>query len=143
MPFEYLEHITSADVAFKAWGRSLEESFSACADALVNAMVEQLDSIRPLEKREINLKNEQLDLLLFDFLQEIIYYKDSELLLLRVPMVNVAEEKGGYRLRAEAMGEKLDPARHDARVDVKAVTLHRFSLQKSDRGWEAMVVLDV
>jgi SHS2 domain-containing protein len=29
------------------------------------------------------------------------------------------------------------------RVDVKAVTLHRFSLTKTDHGWEAMVILDI
>jgi SHS2 domain-containing protein len=29
------------------------------------------------------------------------------------------------------------------RVDVKAVTLHRFSLTQSDRGWEAVVILDI
>jgi len=28
-------------------------------------------------------------------------------------------------------------------VDVKAVTLHRFSVESADDGWEAFVILDI
>lgn len=41
------------------------------------------------------------------------------------------------------MSEKLDPGRHHPRVDVKAVTLHRFRLEKTDYGWETQVILDI
>jgi len=37
----------------------------------------------------------------------------------------------------------MDFRRHLFRADVKAVTLHRFRLEKSDEGWEAFVILDV
>jgi SHS2 domain-containing protein len=40
-------------------------------------------------------------------------------------------------------GETLDRDRHEQRVDVKAVTLHRFQLEKTDDGWIAMVILDI
>jgi len=49
----------------------------------MNAMIDNLDAIALQETRELQLDNEALDLLLFNFLQELIYYKDSELLLLR------------------------------------------------------------
>lgn len=84
MPYKFLEDIAIADIAFKAWGKDLEEAFTAAADATMNVMVEELDSIRPREKREIKLENSKLDMLLFNFLQEFIYYKDSEQLMLRV-----------------------------------------------------------
>jgi SHS2 domain-containing protein len=32
------------------------------------------------------------------------------------------------------VGEKIDPNRHRMRVDVKAVTLHHFSLEETDSG---------
>jgi SHS2 domain-containing protein len=38
---------------------------------------------------------------------------------------------------------RLDPERHPARVDVKAVTLRRFSLKKTGDVWEAFVILDI
>ncbi len=40
-------------------------------------------------------------------------------------------------------GEKIDSGKHDLVVDVKAVTLHRFRVEKTQRGWEAVVILDI
>ncbi len=143
MPYEYLEDVAIADIAFRARGRTLEEAFTAAADAVTNAMVEKLDSLEPRETRAIEVEAEALDLLLFQFLQELIFYKDAEQLLLRVPQVQIEERPGGYRLRAQAQGERLDPAKHHLRVDVKAVTLHRFSLESTPGGWDAFVILDI
>jgi SHS2 domain-containing protein len=106
-------------------------------------MIEELESIKPRERREIRLDNDALDMLLFEFLQELIYYKDSESLLLRIRALRLEKADGRYRLRAQAGGEELDPDRHHTRVDVKAVTLHRFALEQTQRGWEATVVLDI
>jgi SHS2 domain-containing protein len=41
------------------------------------------------------------------------------------------------------MGELLHAARHHQRADVKAVTLHGFSVEKQDDGWKARVLLDI
>ena len=73
-----------------------------------------------------------------------MYFKDAEGLLLRVPEVRISGGDGGaFVLEAEARGEPLDPARHRLQVDVKAVTLHRLRVERTERGWEAFVVLDV
>jgi SHS2 domain-containing protein len=106
-------------------------------------MVEGLDAIQPHETRTFSVDHETLDLLLFNFLQELIYYKDAQQLLLRVRELRLADDRPPYTLHATALGEPIDPRRHRMRVDVKAVTLHRFSLTKTDHGWEAMVILDI
>jgi SHS2 domain-containing protein len=143
MPYKFLEDVATADIAFTAWGKDLEETFIAAADATMNVMVEELDSIQPRERREFKLKNDTLDMLLFDFLQELIYYKDSEKLMLRVNRVEIKEKGKHNVLEAIALGEKLDPNRHHTRVDVKAVTLYCFRLEKADQDWRAFVILDI
>ncbi len=143
MPYRFLEELATADIAFIAEGNTLAETFIAAADATLNVMVETLDAIFPHETKEFALDNERLDLLLFDFLQELIYYKDAQRLMLRVGRVQIKEKEGKFFLWAIARGEELDPERHHPRVDVKAVTLHRFRLEKTDRGWEAFVILDI
>ena len=143
MPYEFLEEMATADIAFRAWGQDLEETFVAAADAVMNVMVEDLDAIQPREERPLTADNDALDLLLFDFLQELVYYKDAEQLMLRVPQVRIEGGDGRYWLEATARGERLDPARHQTRADVKAATLHRFNLQQCERGWEASVILDI
>jgi SHS2 domain-containing protein len=143
MPYHYLEEIGTADIAFEATGRDLPELFMAAADATMNVMIDNLDAIESRETRHIELSNDQIDMLLFDFLQELIYFKDAERLLLRVRDVQIKERDQIYLLKAKAAGEPLDVARHHQRADVKAVTLHDFSVEKENSGWKARVLLDI
>jgi protein archease len=82
-------------------------------------------------------------MLLFDFLQELIYFKDARRLLLRVCQAQINQKDEAYILKAKVTGEQLDPNRHQQRADVKAVTLHGFSVEKHDGGWKAKVLLDI
>ena len=109
----------------------------------MNVMVEELKAIEPRERRQLRLENDEWDPLLFNFLQELIYYKDAEKLMLRVNQARVQGDAKPYLLEAIACGEALDPERHHPRVDVKAVTLHHFRLEKTDRGWETLVILEI
>ncbi len=143
MPYKFLEEIGTADIAFEAVGRDLPELFRDAADATMNVMIDNLDAIEPRETRNIELSNEKIDMLLFDFLQELIYFKDAERLLLRTREVRIDERDQKWFLKAEATGEPLDAARHHQRADVKAVTLHDFSVEKEDGGWKARVLLDI
>jgi len=143
-PYEFLEDVATADIAFAAWGGTIEETFRAAADATMNVMVEDLESIHPLERRHVTHDADGLDMLLFDYLNDLIYYKDAEVLLTRGENIAIREKDGGgFHLDATLVGERIDVKRHEFRVDVKAVTLHRFSLAMTDRGWEAMVILDI
>ncbi|HEY9674843.1 MAG TPA: archease [Waterburya sp.] len=143
MSYEFLEDVATADIAFRAWGNDLAELFKAAGDATLNVMIEDLDSIELKETRTFSLENDELDLLLFNFLQELIYYKDSEQLLLRAQQIQIEEKDGLHQLSAVTKGEVIDRDRHEQRVDVKAVTLHRFQLEKTEDGWTAMVILDI
>ncbi len=143
MPYEFIEEIATADVAFEAWGSTLEELFVAAAEATMNVLVAQLDTIDIREHRTLRAESDAIDMLLFELLQELIFYKDAEMLLLRVEKVHIEERDGLFTLIAEAHGEQLDSRKHDLVVDVKAVTLHRYKVEQTARGWEAMVILDI
>ena len=142
MPYRYLDDIATADVAFLATGTSLEELFSAAGDALMNVMVADLAAILRRDTVTVDLEETDLDLLLFSFLQELIYYKDARQLLLRTSRITITEVDGTH-LRAILSGERIDPLRHKLDVDVKAVTLYRFRVEKVGEGWEAQVILDI
>jgi SHS2 domain-containing protein len=143
MPYRYLDDIATADVAFEADGETLEEIMVASADATMNVMVDDLDSIADEVRRPIEVQAHEPDMLLYALLEELVYRKDAERLLLRVPAVRIEDRDGTLTLRAEAYGEPLDPARHRLLVDVKAVTLHRFLVERTDSGWHATVILDI
>ncbi|MBZ0156792.1 MAG: archease [Alphaproteobacteria bacterium] len=143
MPYRYLEGIATADIAFEAWGKDPEELFISSADATMNVMVERLESIRMDEQVSLELEHTDLDLLLFSFLNELVYYKDARRLLLRIRQISLQRENGKIFLHATTSGERLDPERHQLNVDVKAVTLHLFRVEQTDNGWKATVVLDI
>jgi SHS2 domain-containing protein len=76
-------------------------------------------------------------------LQELIYYKDAEQLLLRVRAIRLEQQDGSWKAYVELAGETIDPARHDLVVDVKAITLHQFDVKQTASGWIASVIVDV
>lgn len=143
MPYRYLEDIAIADSAFEAWGKTLGEMIVAASDATLNVMVDNLESIGFRETRIQQFEDPQLDMLLFQVLQEIIFFKDAEKLLLRARKVRVLEEAGLWKASIEYQGESIDTGRHELIVDVKAVTLHRLQVEKKDGVWTATVVVDV
>ena len=143
MPYRFLDNIAIADVAFEATGKNREELFISAADALLNVMVDDPATVRLIERVEFGLEDKELDMLLFNFLNELVFFKDARQLLLRVSAVEFRRSGGLFLLSAEAGGERPDPARHPLVVDVKAVTLHRFRVEKMIHGWRAEVVLDI
>ena len=142
MSYKYLEDIATADIAFQAWGATLEEVFSASADATMNVMIESLESIEARQERKLTLENGALDMLLFDLLQELIFYKDAENLFFSSLKIRVSTDKK-YSLSGQLEGEKIDPKKHELLVDVKAVTFHKFEVKFDQKQWLARVVLDV
>ena len=143
MPYTYLEDVGTADIAFEATGRDLRQLFAAAADATINVMIDNFDAIESREARQIELSNDNVEMLLFDFLQELIYFKDARRLLLRARETQIDQKGETYFLKAKVAGERLDDTRHQQRADVKAVTLHGFSVEKYDGGWKAKVLLDI
>jgi SHS2 domain-containing protein len=143
MPYRYLEEMATADVAFEAWGPTAEEMFRSAGDALMNVMVDDLNTIAARTTRTLSFQDDSHEMLLFQFLQELIYVKDAECLLLRARHLEIKQDKGRVHLLAQVYGETLDPSRHELVVDVKAVTLHLYSVEHLPGGWRAQVILDI
>lgn len=143
MPFEYRGDIAHADVAFNAWAGTLEELFREAARATMQVMVENLAAVRPAQTVDLKLEQENLEMLLFDFLSELIFYKDARRLILLPDDLAISESDGVYTVEGSLRGEEIDVARHEMNTDVKAVTMLRYSLEQVPEGWRASVVLDV
>jgi SHS2 domain-containing protein len=140
--FKVLENLVTADTAFEAYGKDLNELFGNSALALCSAMVEP-KTVAAKIKKIIKMQNKDLNTLLVDFLNELVYYKDAESLLFPKVKVKVVEKDGLNRLAAEAAGDKIDFHKHKLLADVKAATFHMFELQKKGKTWIARVVLDI
>ena len=143
MPYRFVEDAFIADIGFVAAGDTLDECFRAAADATLAVMLANPDALQHQEHRTVHVENDALDLALLNFLEELVYYKAAECLLLAATTVRVVQREGRWSVDAVLAGEAVDASRHELSADVKAVTVHRLNVQRTDRGWEASVVLDV
>ncbi len=141
MPYRFLEDIATGDVAFEAEGGTLEELFVEAAVATFEIMVDTM-GVEAKITRKVELKNEAVDGLLFDWLSELVYLKDAEAVLFSKFNVNI-KKNDAYELKARVSGENISQQKHDLRSDVKAVTYHMFEVKKTGENWTARVVLDI
>jgi SHS2 domain-containing protein len=142
MSFEQIENITRADIAFRISGRDLSGLFLSGAEALLSVLIENPKSLSFMIERKAAFEN-SIDLLLYDFLQEIIFYKDSELLLLLPKSIDFSGSDTKTQLNCIFHGERINLRKHKPSIDIKAVTLHNLTVSKSDNGWRGEFVLDV
>jgi SHS2 domain-containing protein len=138
--YRFLEDVAIADAAFEAEAESIEELFQTCAQATFEVMADT-KTIEHKHKENVELVGENLEELLFDWLAELIYLKDSKSMLFGKFEVKIAK-KDGYRLNASIWGEPADQKKHQVRVDVKAVTYHLLEVKQTGDKWTAKVVLD-
>ncbi len=137
---KFFDH--TADVLFVARADSLPELFRECALAVEETMVD-VATVKAKDKVKILAESKNVEGLLYDFLEELVFFKDYKQLLFSKFDIEIVEKKTGYALTCFAYGEKLDVARHDPRVDVKAVTRHEFEVVKDKQSWKAKVLLDI
>ena len=143
MPYRFVDDVAIADVAFEATGSTLEEMLISAGEALMNTQVKDLATVSAKVERVFTLEKKDEERLLHAFLQELIFYKDADLLLFREYRLKIEKNAGGFKLTASLKGEQIDQKKHELLVDVKAVSWHMFSVQKTDAGWKAFVILDV
>ena len=139
MKYKFLPDVAIADVAFEAYGKTLEELFENAALATESVQVD-LKSVKKTETKSIEVKGDDVKDLLFNFLQELVYLKDAEQLLFSAFKVTIA--KDASMLKALCEGEQIAD-HHRLESDVKAVTLHMFDIVKRGTKFVATVVLDI
>jgi SHS2 domain-containing protein len=140
IPFEYLEH--TADIKFRAYGKSPEEMLAHAAAALFKAMVDPA-MIEVKEIWTVELEASNLAQLAYDWLCEMVFLFETESAVFAAFMVMLQQnESGSWSLYGEIGGERIDLKRHAFENEVKAITLHEFQVKKNDM-WCLQVVLDV
>ena len=101
-----------------------------------------VESVEPRQAEHITLEGPELDLLLVDWLSELLYrFETSGFLVARATVELVSADV--YRLGARVEGEPLDPSRHPMKVLLKAVTYHALEVRQQGERWVAQVIFDI
>lgn len=135
--YEFIEH--TADMGFRAYGASPERVFAHAAEAFFEAIV-ALESVEERLERSIKVEADGLDNLMVSWLSELLYLYDTEGLIFKSFQIKRIEDN---ELEANVRGEVLDPARHEIKTGIKAVTYHQLYVKERVGGWEAQVIFDI
>jgi SHS2 domain-containing protein len=140
MSYQFLDH--TGDVAVRVTAASLDRLFEEAAGALTATIVDAPE-IRATRRLDLTLEAPAPDLLLVDWLNELVYRFDTDLWLTSRTEARVRRAGDVWRLDAATFGEPLDEARHGVKVLVKGVTYHQLGIRETADGVETVVVFDV
>jgi len=140
MKYKFFDH--TADVMFEAYGNDLDELFENAALAVEEIMV-KLSTLGNKSVYTIKLSADSLEDLLYDFLSELIFVKDTEGLLFNKFEINISEKNNKYSINAKCFGEIIDRKKHQLNADAKAITKHKFEIKKTKDKYIAHVIVDI
>ena len=137
MAYHIFDH--TADLGVEVTAATQEELYSGAAIALFD-LTADLSTVRAGTSREIAVEGEDAADLLVNFLRELLDAYNGEGFLVKSCLVREVDSR---KLRALLQGERFDPVRHRIEKEIKAVTYHQASVEKTEDGWVARVVFDV
>ncbi len=135
--FETFDH--TADIGLRVRATSLEELFVDAARGLTSLLLENPEDIRPADVETIRLTGSEMDYLLFDWLNELLFLFESRELVFGEFQVQIGEQE----LMATMRGESYDRSRHRLSHEVKAITYHGLHIEQSEFDWQVELILDI
>ena len=123
--FKFFDH--TADVKFEAYGKNLDEAFSNAILATTNVIAD-FSLIKTLMEIKISIKSKTKESLLFDLLEELIFYLDTEAFLTsEVKELTISNSDDSlYKLKCVLLGDKC--TKYDTTGDIKSATYNDMSI---------------
>ena len=130
--FEEIAH--TADWALRVWAPDLEGLLEQAARGMYTLSGIEIGA-RPELRRVLEIEAADAEMLLVEFLEELLYWAESE----RAAFHAFATEIAGLKLKAGLIGGPIQAWKKE----IKAVTCHNLQIQQTSRGLEVEIVFDV
>lgn len=133
-PYEVVEH--TADWSLRVWGTDWAALLRHAAAGMSSLMTPDPDAVTITETRQLTLSAFDPETLLVDWLGELAYWAETEMLVFTQFEI---QEASAQSLRATVRGGRVTALlKH-----IKAVTYHNLEIVQKDAGIEATIVFDV
>jgi SHS2 domain-containing protein len=138
--FEIIDH--TADIGSKVYGLTLEDIFEQAAISMYSIIFfNNVPNIEPIGEYEINLNSSDLEQLLVDWLDEILFIFSTENIVICKFKLEINLDK--ISLNAKIIGQTVSEEQLKATCEIKAVTFHMLKIEKVNDQWEASILFDV
>ncbi len=135
--FEVIDH--TADIGIIAYGSDIKQVFANAALGLFS-LITELDTIEETIQHDVELSSEDSENLLVEWLNELLYTFDVEHIVFKRFEI---DEHNYVQLKARCFGDRINPARHKLKREVKAATYHMLTINREDNGYRAQVIFDI
>jgi SHS2 domain-containing protein len=138
--FEILEH--TADIGIIAYGKTKRGIFINAAKGMFKIISGGNKTLKENFYDKIKLEADNLEGLLFAWLNELLYISETKLVILNKFEI---KELSDYQIKAEVEGMKINPPSIKIEKEIKAVTYHRLEIKKDKESglWRAQVIFDI
>uniref|UniRef100_A0A3P9K0Z0 Protein archease n=1 Tax=Oryzias latipes TaxID=8090 RepID=A0A3P9K0Z0_ORYLA len=116
-----------------SWGDSLEEAFEQCAMGMFGYMTDT-ETVEPLDTVEVESEGEDMESLLFHFLDDWLYKFSADLFF--VPRVSI------LFIRSIGWGEEFSISKHPQGTEVKAITYSAMQIHDKEKP-EIFTIIDI
>lgn len=123
--YEYFE--ATADIGLKAYGKDLNEAFENAGLAIFN-IISDTSGIDSLKEIEFEVTSEDEVSLLYDYLEELLFYHEIEFMLFSEFHVEIDDD---LHLKAKIIGEEIDWDKHERKTEIKAITFHMMDVKRT------------
>lgn len=144
--FEYLDH--TADIEFRAYGKTLKKVFENAAKAMSNSIVD-INTVSNKTSLVVEKTSESIEALLYDFLEELLVIHETKKMIFcgfEIKSLKRTEDenkKKGWFLSCKVYGEELDLKKHNIDSYIKAVTYSQMKIEKRPGYYLIQTVLDI
>lgn len=136
MNFEYIEH--TADLGIRAYGVDYEDLFINAAKGLFT-LITDINSVTPAKSKEISINADNIEELLVDWLNELIYIFETEhILFSEFTIITLTINN----LNAIAKGETMN-SKHIIKRQIKAATYHMLKIEKHNSIFSVDIIFDI
>ncbi|TAL57150.1 MAG: archease [Nanoarchaeota archaeon] len=138
-PFKFVEH--TADAEFFAYGKTIDEAFAHSAYAVASIIVDY-KKVKSELKKQIKVRGRDMETLLYNFIEELIFLLDSEdFVLHKIQYLEIKKDPNGFRLEAEFQGDKV--SNYEAEKAVKSPTYNSMEIKQEKGKWIIHMVVDI
>lgn len=134
--YEYFD--VTADIGFKSYGKTLNEAFENAGLAIFN-IISDTSNIEPEKEITFKIRSEDEISLLYDYLEELLFYHEVEFMLFSEFHVEIDDE---LKLKATIKGEDIDWTKHERKTEIKAITFHKMDVKKQS-DWQLQAIVDL
>ncbi|XP_023608210.1 protein archease-like isoform X1 [Myotis lucifugus] len=128
--YEYLDH--TADVQLHPWGDTLKEAFEQWAMAMFGYMTDT-ETVDPLQAIEVETQGDDLQSLLFHFLDEWLYKFSAIEFFIPREVKELSLDQANFKLRSIGWREEFSLSKHLQGAEVKAIIYSNMQIHTEEK----------